>query len=313
MSSEIIRPDTLAALALVPEQLPGYVRGIAGSELRFSGPFPVYLARGESGLAAVLIGYPKADDPDLGRFVRPSAAAPDPEPDQAPGSVLDAAIAEVSGWDGVSSLSVLAPLRPASVPLDAPGYNETRDIYLAVDLPFMGAGEDFSGVPVQKLRNMLRRAARDVDLAVEPWSPELQNLAKSYGSSRALEAGTRYIFEHLEAYSALPGVQVFTARAKADGALMGLAIGDFTPYATAFYMFAFRAAKAAPGTADLLLHAVVAEAQKQGHERVNLGLSINGGIGFFKMKWRAVDFLPLVECSWPVPKKKQGFFKSLFS
>lgn len=303
--SQIIKPDTLAALALVPEQLPGYVRGIAGSELRFSGGFPVYLGRGQTGLNAVLIGYPKADDPDLTRYCGAEA-------DIFADPTLDQAITEVAAWPGVVALSVLAPARPASAPLDAAGYSETRDLYLTIELPFLAEGDDFCGVPGQKLRNMLRRAAREVDIAVEGWSPELQSLAKSYTASRALEAGTRYIFEHLEGYAALSGVMTFTARSKTDGALVGLSMGDFTPYATAFYMFAFRAKNAAPGTADLLLHAVVREAQKQGHERVNLGLAINGGIGFFKKKWQAQDFMPLVECSWPVTKPSKGFFKSLF-
>lgn len=299
--SKINDPDTLAALALVPEQLPAYVRGVAGSELRFASGFAVYLGGG----GAVLVGAPTAGDPELDRYCGEN-------PQLEPSPELDAAIAEVSGWPGLERISVLGVARPAAAPVDAEGYSETRDRYLIIDLPFMGGGENFTGVPYQKLRNMLRRAAREMDVALEPWSGELQALAESYTASRAFEAGTRYIFEHLSGYASGPGIKIFTARGKAGGALHGFCIGDFTPLATAFYMFAFRAKNAVPGCADLLLAALVEEAQRQGHERVNLGLEINGGIGFFKKKWGARPFMPLLECSWPVRSAKKGFFKKLF-
>lgn len=298
---KIDSPDTLAALALVPEQLPAYVRGVAGSELRFASGFAVYLA----GADAVVAGHPTADEQDLERFASEnSELAPDPE--------LDKAIAEVSGWKGLERITVLAATRPISAPVGAEGYSETRDSYLALDLPYFTPGESFSGLPGQKLRNMLRRAARDVDIATEPWGSECQTLARAYTSSRVLEAGTRYIFEHLEAYASSASVTVFTARLRSDSSLQGLCIGDYTPFATAFYMFAFRQKSAVPGTADLLLYSMVEEAQRQGHERVNLGLAINGGIGFFKEKWGARHFMPQVECSWSLLKQKKSFIKSLF-
>ena len=294
-------PDTLAALALVPEQLPHYVRGVAGSELRFANGYAVYLGGGE----AVLVAAPTADEPDLEKYAGENPALePNPE--------VDAAIAEILSWPGLSRLNVLGVVRPSSAPVGGEGYAETRDVYLAIDLPYKVEGENFSGVPGQKLRNMLRRASREVSVVIEPWSGECQALAKSYVSNRALEAGTRYIFEHLEAYARSPGVKLFAARGKDDGRLHGFCIGDFTPFDTAFYMFAFRRPDAAPGTADLLLYAMTQEAQRQGHRRVNLGLAINGGIGFFKEKWGARPFLPLVECSWPLAAQKKGFFKKLF-
>lgn len=300
--SKIDSPDTLAALALVPEQLPAYVRGVTGLELRFANGFAVYFGGG----TAVLVAAPTADDPDLGKYSGEEATT---EPDPA----VDEAIAEVSAWPGVRRISVLGTARPAVAPVDGKGYAEKRDSYLAVDLPCVGEGANFSGAPGQKLRNMLRRAERELKVGVEPWGPECRSLAKAYNASRPLEAGTRYIFEHLEAYVTNPEVNVFTARQRGTGTLHGLCVGDFTPFATAFYMFAFRKKDATPGAADLLLHALVLEAQRQGHERVNLGLAINGGIGFFKRKWGARPFMPLVECSWPLAAEKKGFFKKLLS
>lgn len=289
--TKINSPDTLAALALVPEQLPSYVRGVAGSELRFANGFAVYLGGG----TAVLVAAPTADAPE-----------------RVPGQEVDAAIAEVSAWPGLGRVSVLGVARPASAPVGSKGYEETRDAYLALDLPCVCEGDNFAGVPGQKLRNMLRRAARELELDVEPWGAECRALAREYTGGRALEPGTRYIFEHLEKYAGEPAVKVFTARRRDTGGLEGLCVGDYTPLATAFYMFAFRRRDAVPGTADLLLHALVLEAQRQGHERVNLGLEINGGIGSFKRKWGARPFMPLVECSWPLPARKKGFFKNLF-
>lgn len=300
--NKINSPDTLTALALVPEQLVHYVRGVAGSELRFANGYAVYLAGGE----AVLVAAPTADAPDLDKYAGE-------EPEIAPELELERAIAEVSSWPGLTRLNVLGLVRPESAP--AEGYTETRDSYLVIDLPFGKPGDNFAGIPGQKLRNMLRRAARDLVIAVEPWSTECQTLAKSYTGSRVLEAGTRFIFEHLEPYAAAPSVKIFTARGRADGKLHGFCIGDFTPFDTAFYMFAFRHPDATPGTADLLLHALVDEAQRQGHQRVNLGLAINGGIGFFKEKWGARRFMPLVESSWalkPLQAGKKGFFQKLF-
>ena len=60
-------------------------------------------------------------------------------------------------------------------------------------------------------------------------------------------------------------------------------LGIIRPRNTAFcMMFAFRAEYAPPGVADLLLEAVIAEAEGRGHGLVNLGLGIDGGIEFFK-------------------------------
>ena len=278
-------PDTLAALALVPEQLPAYVRTVAGSKLNFCEGFAVYVNNGE----AVLVGYPLATAADGLSFA-----------DGQPCPALERAIAGVSGWPGLIRLHVLAPQRAKGVPHHLPGYTESVDRYLCIDLPCLKQGDNFSGVSSQKLRNMLRRAARDLVVSVENWGDDCRWLVDSFLASRVLESGTRHIFGQLSAYAALPAVLLFAARSRTDGRLHGFCLCDCTPLATAFYMFAFRRADAVPGTADLLLHALVEEAQRKGYERVNLGLAINGGIGFFKTKWGARNFLPLLECSWPL-------------
>ena len=300
--STLDSPDTLAALALVPEQLPAYVRTVAGSSLCFCQGFAVYLSEND----AVLAGYPTA-----ATLVQYDREHGDP--------ALERAIAEISDWPNVDRLHVLAPVRPATAPVALTGYHETRDTYLCIDLPAFSAGKNFNGIPSQKLRNMLRRADRECNVTTEAWSEEFQELANSYGVSRSLEAGTRYIFEHLAGYAATDGVRLFAARSKQDSSLQGFCLGDFTSLATAFYMFAFcrqenrqrGVPRAIPGTADLLLHTMLDVATQEGYERVNLGLSINSGIGFFKEKWGAKPFLPLVECSWPLKGQKKSFWRRL--
>jgi hypothetical protein len=87
-------------------------------------------------------------------------------------------------------------------------------------------------------------------------------------------------------------------------------VGDFTSLSTAFFLFSFRAPAAVPGTADLLLEALMREGKKQGHARLNLGLGINNGIEAFKGKWGATPFLACVETSWDLPRQP-GFFRRL--
>ncbi len=299
MQHNIDSPDALAALALVPEQLAAYVRAVAGLRPYFVCGFAVY-AQGDS---AVLAGYPAAGTPWLQLF----AGAEDyPAPVQG----LDEAIDEVCGKKGLKRITVLAPRRPSAAPVGKVGYTEKRDCYLALKLPSVAGGPDFSGVQNGKLRNMLRRAAREVKVRHEAWGEDCAALVKHYISNRALAGGTRHIFSQLQSYAGAPGISLFAARDGA-GVLQGFCIADFTPLDTAFYMFAFRRREAPPGTADLLLAALVEEAQAKGYAQVNLGLEINGGIAFFKRKWGARPFLPLVECSWALAPKP-GFLGALF-
>jgi hypothetical protein len=87
----------------------------------------------------------------------------------------------------------------------------------------------------------------------------------------------------------------------ADGRLGAFSVGEYAGLSTAFYMFSFRdPGIAPPGATDLLLSKLLEEASERGHTRMNLGLSINEGIGFFKRKWGAVPFLPYVQATWEI-------------
>ncbi|MDE7372282.1 MAG: translation initiation factor IF-2, partial [Desulfovibrio sp.] len=99
----------------------------------------------------------------------------------------------------------------------------------------------------------------------------------------------------------------------AAGRLLACAIGDYSSFSTAFYMFAFRSPDAPPGTADALLAALAAEGAERGHSLLNLGLGMGAGVSFFKKKWGATPFLPCVETSWsPRPEKKRGWLARIF-
>lgn len=291
---DAISPDALAATALVPEQLYGYVRSVSGSRFEPFHGFAVYPV--ESG--AVFTGYP--DESGLAGFMAD------------PGAFERELVESVGAYArerGPDSLTLLAPVAPT---LDLEGYEREeagRDIYQSLELPWFGEGWR---APAQKLRNMLNRAGRDIVCEQGEWSADCAALVSSVIATRPFSPGTRYIFGRMGPYLAeVPQARLFTARRKDDARLEAFCIGDFTALSTAFYLFAFRRADAVPGAADLLLAALVREAQEQGYARVNLGLAINGGIGFFKKKWGAADFLPYIETVWK-KKRKKGFFSSFF-
>lgn len=265
----------ITAQAVTPEQLLPYVGAVSGLRPRLFGECVGHLGEGE----VVLVGYPSSDPRDA--------------------RAVDAAVDEALALPGLSRITVLAAARPHAAPPEAPG-SEDAFWSLPLPLPLPPAG--------QKLRNMLRRAAREVVTeqgGADAWTAEHTALVEDFCRARAnaLEPGSVHIFRHLAAYlAAAPQARLFSAR-RADGVLAGCAIGDYSSFSTAFYMFAFRRPDAPPGTADALLAALAAEGVKRGHSLLNLGLGIHPGVAFFKKKWGASVFLPCVETSWPLQKK----------
>ena len=109
---------------------------------------------------------------------------------------------------------------------------------------------------------------------------------------------------------------VLNARDSA-GKLVAFDIADFGAKHYAFYMFNFRSRQHhVPGTSDLLLQALIKEAEQQGKTYVNLGLGINQGVAFFKKKWGGQPFLNheflLYRPSFPTlfDSLLQGLFRS---
>lgn len=299
----------IQAEACVPEQLPHYVQSVSGRKGFICGAYAAYMHEGH----VVLVAYPGSSRTGAleAEALRVCGAGPESAgrlPDGAGLVSLEETLPELRSR-GCSSLTVLSPFTPREAP-DAASGRATRDCYWQLPLPAPKAGA--------KLRNMLLRASRDVCLQKEGWSPEHQELVDLYLRTRPLPAGTRALFSSLGAYvNGRQGKDAFTATARAadegkvlllaarrrDASLAGFAVGDYSALDTAFYMFAFRYPDAPPGTADFLLSGLVRHGEEMGHRRLNLGLGISDGIGFFKKKWGASPYLPYVETTWDLPGK----------
>jgi hypothetical protein len=263
----VIGPDQLAratARAVVPEQVIPYVRAVADGEPQSFGSCVGYV----NGEHATIVGYPLHDPLD-------AAAAAD---------AVEAAL-----QTPVRTLSYIGASVPTRLPRTV---NAIEDGYWCLKLPF--------APPPSKLASLLRRAQREliVDRA-RAFDAQHEALVQQYLDGRTLAAGTRAIYARLHSYvSGSPGSLVFSAR-RHDGRLAAFAIGEFASFSTAFFMFCFRdPACAPPGSADLVLSALIDEAAQRGQQRVNLGLGINPGVRFFKRKWRAEAMLPYVEVMW---------------
>jgi hypothetical protein len=247
----------LARHAYVPEHLPGYGRAFSGGQPFLLEDYLGYL-REET---LIWVGYPLA-----GAFE-----------DEKMKSALEAAIKKC---------------RPSRVAVTAPSFSGTggerksADFYYRLELTSLRMPS--------KIGNMVRRAGRE--LTVEKsreFREDHQTLIDRFLRSREVEEGTGIIFSRIAPYlSSVPTARVFSAR-DSGGRLAGFDVADFGAEEYAFYLFNFRSRDAAvPGTSDLLLHALIREAQEQGKRYLNLGLGINDGVVFFKEKWGARSFLP---------------------
>jgi hypothetical protein len=277
----MIGPDRLSrvtAAAAVPEQVVAYVGAVAGSRPRMIADCVGYASDG----ALVLVGYPLHDPHDT--------------------TAMSAAVEDALGMPGLERITVIGPDRPPQAPETAV---VVQDSYYALPVP--------APPPGQKLRNLLHRARRELSIVQgRRLEDDHAALVQRYLDERRLAAGTRRIFGQLPRYIETSiGSQVVSGRL-ADGRLAAFAVGEFASLATAFFMFCFRAPDLAPpGSADLMLSGLIEEAHRLGQARINLGLGVNAGIGFFKRKWGAEPFLPYVETSWEV--KPHGFISKLCS
>ncbi len=166
---------------------------------------------------------------------------------------------------------------------------EAKDAWYFMDLPFK---------PKQKLRNMINRAKRDIQISIEDYTNEHKEIVEQYISSRKLEQGTIQIFRHIEEYcKSSSTIKIYSARNNKNE-LEAFCIADFSSLSVAYYMFAFRKIDSTPGASDLLLYSLVEEAKMLGFTKINLGLGISDGISFYKTKWNAYPLMPHIETSW---------------
>ena len=259
------------AQAVIPEQVSAYVEAVSGSKAVACGSCIAY--ENEAGLT--LIGYPLHDPVDA----------------KAVDEAVDAAC-RLPVLVGGGRLTVLCAARPHAAPPHAE-FAEDNWWGLSVPPPLPRAR--------QKIRHMLRRAeqALSIEQGRGAFDAEHQNLVEAHIRSRPLAPGTRFIYARLPRYlAASPQAVLFSAYTRESGRLAACAVGEYASLHTAFYQFAFRSSDAPFGAADLLLSALLREAEARGHTRCNLGLGINSGIRFFKRKWQAKILLPYQEYSW---------------
>jgi hypothetical protein len=255
----------VTAQARIPEQVIPYVLAVSDLKPLILGPCVGFETEGD----VVLVGYPLRDPRDTGGMAE--------------------AVGLALRLPGLRRITVLGPARPPQAPERAA---IEEDCYYSLPVP--------APAPGQKTRNLLRRAERE--LTVDrggSWREDHEALVQRYLNERPLAAGTRQIFKNLPRYLTESSSSVLFSARLANGRLSAFSVGEYASLSTAFYMFSFRdPGTAPPGATDLLLAQILEEASRRGHTVVNLGLSVNQGIGFFKRKWGAEPFLPYVQSTW---------------
>jgi hypothetical protein len=101
----------------------------------------------------------------------------------------------------------------------------------------------------------------------------------------------------------------------AKGRAVGFSVADYWADRCVCYMFNITTkVHRPPGASDLLLSAIIQEAQTSGKAWINMGLGVNRGISFFKTKWGAQ---PACDYNWFSSTRPQGkgpaaFFRNIF-
>jgi hypothetical protein len=178
-------------------------------------------------------------------------------------------------------ISLIAPKIPSSMEGST---RSLSDHYYRLDLATLSIS--------QKLRNMLKRAERDLVIERKRGlDKEHHRMVKEFFKTHKIDEPTQLIMKRIPEYlSSGPSSWVFNARKK-DGTLAAFDIAEFGAKHYAIYMFNFTSRRhSIPGASDLLLFEVIQIAKEENKEFVNLGLGINTGVTFFKKKWGGVPF-----------------------
>jgi hypothetical protein len=242
--------------AYLPEHIPGYVRSVTGGEPFLLEPYLCYVA----GEVLIFVAYP----------LNPSF--------------------DEAGMEGIFREAVkrFQPRRAAVMAQAAPGLEgdlSHRDSFYKIDLT------DFR--VSSKVRNMVRRAGRDLEIeAGGEFKEEHRALISEFLVSHGIDAETRWIYERIPEYARSGSSAVLFQARNSSGELAAFDIADFGASHWAFYMFNFRSARTCvSGASDLLLNAIIDVARRQGKRFLNLGLGINDTVAFFKKKWGGTPFL----------------------
>jgi hypothetical protein len=256
--------------ACLPEHVPEYVTAVSQTEAFLFGDFLAYAKKG----LLILVGYPLAEPFEAKRMEE----------------ALEGAVKDLNP----TTVSLMAPSLPAS--LDKGGHPPS-DHYYRMDL---------SSVPVsQKLRNMLKRAGRELTVGANShFDGEHKEMVAAFLKTHPVDEATRFIFQRIDRYLASSTTAaIFDARTS-RGELVAFTIAEFKPRDYALYMFNFSShARYVPGASDILLSRMIEQAKTVGKRYINLGLGINPGVAFFKEKWGGAAFLPHTFCLYHPSRK----------
>ncbi len=255
--------------AHLPEHLPSYVTAISPVEPFLSGDFVIYVGQDR----LIFIGYPlseKFDEEQLTKALDQAARRFKPK-----------------------VISITAPAMPASI---ADCAQSPSDFYYRLDLSTLSVS--------QKLRNMLKKAGRDVSVnKSQLFGREHKQLVDEFLSSHPLPEATQFIFNKIPDYIKSSNTAwLFEARNR-SGELVAFDVAEFGAGHYAFYMFNFYSRpRYVPGASDFILSKVIEQARTENKKYLNLGLGINPGVTFFKTKWGGVPFLPYLSCIYEPPR-----------
>ena len=267
----VVQEDYIEDYAYVPEHIPQYVTAISQTEPFLLGDFLAYAKKNH----LIFVGYPLKEPYDEKRMR----------------IALEDAIKRLKP----EIVSLTAPSIPSALQnrVCAPS-----DHYYRLDLSSISVS--------QKLRNMLKRAGRD--LSVEKtriFDGEHRKMVEEFLKTHPVDEAARFIFQRVDRYlSSSKTAWIFNARTS-GGELVAFDVAEFRPKDYALYMFNFSSdAHYVPGASDLLLSEVMQQAKTERKKYINLGLGINPGVTFFKEKWGGVAFLRYAICLYHPSRKE---------
>jgi hypothetical protein len=256
--------------AYLPEHMVHYVISVSESEPFLFGDFLAYFGKGRF----VFIGYPLQEAFELGRMKK----------------ALDEGVSHFNPEE----VSLIAPVLPS--PYDCG--RVSKDHYYRLELSSLTLS--------QKLRNMLKRAGRDLRVEkTRRLDNEHHQMMKEFLELHLLDEATQSILKRIPEYlSSASTAWIFNAR-DTGGGLVAFDIVEFGAGSYSLYMFNFISRdRYIPGASDLLLYEMLRSSGEEKKKFINLGLGINPGITFFKKKWGGLAFLPYAFCLYRPSKKE---------
>jgi len=255
----------ISSLAWVPEHLVEYVVAVTGREPHLIGEYLCYSGPSE----VVVVGYPLR-----GSFQSES---------------LGSCIEKVREAFPRMRIVLLAPELPPVKGLKPRG---RQDFYFKLEL------QDLR--PKAKVRNMLKRASREIQvLSTREISREHIGLLEEFLASKGLASQAQEVIRGIPKYVSQVDSSILLSAWSRDRELVAFTVGHIARGPWGFYMFNVTSPSVrVPGACDLLLYRLISEARERGKRFLNLGLGISEGVSFFKEKWGAWRFVPYKEAEY---------------